>query len=251
LEPEQKELLIAMVEAHRNVPKEKRQGFLFSSSKGGSTIMHEGLANGEIPAFIGDLNALTNLDFLQPRYGSSGTPIFDVSPSGFKYYEHLANSERQPVRKLEEKVINYLGADHFKKQYARAFEKWASASNKLWSADSEKQLTEIGHLCREAMQEFVTVLVDEFKPPQVDTDKAHTVARLKALTKLKTKQLGTTLTPFLEALIAYWGTVSDLVQRQEHASMKEGKPLVWEDGRRVIFQTAIVMFEIAEAMLRK
>jgi hypothetical protein len=54
--------------------------------------------------------------------------------------------------------------------------------------------------------------------------------------------------PFLEALIAYWGTVSDLIQRQEHGSQKEGKELVWEDGRRVVFQTAMVMLEFDKSL---
>jgi hypothetical protein len=38
------------------------------------------------------------------------------------------------------------------------------------------------------------------------------------------------------------------VQRQEHGAQKEGRPLVWEDGRRVVFQTAIVMFELDRAL---
>jgi hypothetical protein len=61
-------------------------------------------------------------------------------------------------------------------------------------------------------------------------------------------RVGTTAAPFLVALLAYWGTVSDLVQRQEHGAQKEGGPLVWEDGRRVVFQTAIVMFEVDRAL---
>jgi hypothetical protein len=52
----------------------------------------------------------------------------------------------------------------------------------------------------------------------------------------------------LKALLAYWGTVNDLVQRQEHGGQKEREPLKWEDGRRVVFQTAVVMFEIARVV---
>jgi hypothetical protein len=53
---------------------------------------------------------------------------------------------------------------------------------------------------------------------------------------------------FLDALIAYWRAVSNLVQRQEHGVQKAGSQLVFEDGRRVIFQTAIVMFEVDRAL---
>jgi hypothetical protein len=251
LEPDQKELLSAMVEADRNIPRERRQGFIFADSFEGSTIFHEGLPNREVSAHIRDLEALANVGLLQRRWGSRGTPIFDIAPLGFKYYEQLNLSASHPVQRVEEKIMRYLNADNFQKKYARAFQKWSSANDKLWSTDSEKQLTEIGHLCREAMQEFVTVLVDHLKPPQVETNKTRTVARLRAVLKLKKGQLGNTVAPFLEALIAYWGTVSDLVQRQEHDSLKEGHPLVWEDGRRVVFQTAMVMFEIDASLFRK
>lgn len=53
---------------------------------------------------------------------------------------------------------------------------------------------------------------------------------------------------FLDALLAYWGTASDLVQRQEHGNQKVGAALLWEDGRRVVFQTAMVMYEIERAL---
>jgi hypothetical protein len=49
---------------------------------------------------------------------------------------------------------------------------------------------------------------------------------------------------FAAALLAYFGTTSDLIVRQEHAARKEGERLVWEDARRVVFQTASVMFEL-------
>jgi hypothetical protein len=54
----------------------------------------------------------------------------------------------------------------------------------------------------------------------------------------------------LDALLVYWGTVIDLIQREEHGGQKEGTPLVWEDGRRVVFQLAVVMFEIDRSLAR-
>lgn len=46
----------------------------------------------------------------------------------------------------------------------------------------------------------------------------------------------------------YWGAVADLTQRQEHGVQKEGEQLVWEDARRVVFQTLLVMFEVDKAL---
>ncbi len=66
--------------------------------------------------------------------------------------------------------------------------------------------------------------------------------------QMQAKVLGKTKGDFLEALVAYWGTVNDLIQRQEHDSQKDGNPLIWEDARTVVFQTLIVMFEIDKSL---
>ena len=94
------------------------------------------------------------------------------------------------------------------------------------------------------MQAFTSDIIEQYPPASVTSDPTMTVTRLRAVLTLLASQLGTTEEPFLNALIAYWGTVSDLVQRQEHGAQKEGQPLVWEDARRVVFQTALVMFEV-------
>jgi hypothetical protein len=75
----------------------------------------------------------------------------------------------------------------------------------------------------------------------------QTVARLRKI--VEACQTGSpNKEAFLLALIAYWGTVSDLVQRQEHGALKEGESLVWEDARCVVFQTCVVMFEISRGV---
>ena len=60
--------------------------------------------------------------------------------------------------------------------------------------------------------------------------------------------LGEPVSAYLDALLAYWGTMSDLVQRQEHGAAKEGQLLVWEDARRVVVGTLIVMTEFVSAI---
>jgi hypothetical protein len=47
-----------------------------------------------------------------------------------------------------------------------------------------------------------------------------------------------------EALVAYWGTVSDLANRQAHGARREKETLKVEDARRLIFHTMLVMFEV-------
>ena len=45
-----------------------------------------------------------------------------------------------------------------------------------------------------------------------------------------------------------WGTVIDVVQRQEHGASKEGGLLTDDDSRVAVFQTAMVMFELGSSL---
>jgi hypothetical protein len=134
----------------------------------------------------------------------------------------------------------------FQDRHQAAYQKWTQAETLLWASDSQEQLTTIGHLCREAMQEFTTSLCAAHGV--TPSDPAKTVARVRAVLKEAGASLRETTRAFLDALLAYWGTVSDLVQRQEHGAQKEGEPLAWEDGRRVVFQTLVVMYEVDQAL---
>ncbi len=144
-------------------------------------------------------------------------------------------------RSIETLIREYLRSGDFQRRYPAAYQKWSEAEHMLWQRDSN-QFTTIGHLCREAMQEFTTRLVERFQPAEVDPDRAHVVARVRAI--LKWRAANGTIREFLDALLAYWGTVSDLVQRQEHGAQKEGALLRWDDARRVVFHTLVVMFEV-------
>lgn len=156
--------------------------------------------------------------------------------------------ERYPTQYVEDTVLAYLDADAFQNRYPSAYQKWSRAARLLSFSDWQAQTTTMGHLVREALQEFITVQVDIYKPPDIEPDKAKTVARLRAILNRKRQERGQRSSDFLDALLAYWGTVSDLVQRQEHGAQREGEPLEWEDARRIVFQTAVVMFEIDRAL---
>jgi len=246
LDPEQEELLAALVEAARNVPRNQRQKFEFFRA----SVLHPGLAGGALEAYAGNLEILAHNGLLALSYGSRGSPLYDVTPEGFEYYRQMKEQSGQPLKRVENTVRDYLTVEHFQRSHAEAYQKWSQAESMLWASDSERQLTTIGHLCREVLQAFATTLVNRHQPPDVDQDVAHIVSRIRAVLELRTNQIGSTEKPFLDALLAYWGTVSDLVQRQEHGAQKEGGSLVWEDGRRIVFQTAIVMFEIDRSLSR-
>lgn len=251
LEKEQQDLLSKFVEAFRNVPRDQRRPFLIipSDESNFATVRHAGFPGGTLAAYEGDMDILgrKGLIDLSAEVGAS-VYTFDISPEGFAYYRQLREVESKPVERVEAHVTHYLEADEFQQKYERAYYKWKDADALLWESDSERQMTTIGHLCREAIQEFASSLISYHQPPEVDPNRAHDIARIKAVIELHASKLGDREKECLTALISYWRAVSGLVQRQEHGSHQVGRHLVWEDGRRVVFQTAILMFEVDSSL---
>lgn len=247
LQPEQKALLVKLVEAFRNVPSQKRQKFTMYSFHGDNKtetfIDHPGLGGKTLGVYEGDIDNLSHSGLLNVVYISSSSKSIDITPSGFQYYESLKQQVAEPVQRVEKTIMDNINSSDFQAKYPTAFQKWSTAEAMLWSAESELQLTTIGHLCREAMQEFADVLIVKYQLTETEKDKSRTISRIKSVLRAKQNQLPNTIAPFLEALLAYWGTVNDLVQRQEHGGQKEREPLIWEDARRVIFYTLLVMVE--------
>ena len=245
----QKELLLKLVKAEHAVSQEERRKFIVVGSQGQTAILHAGLP-GNLQANIGDIESLGDAQLLRLGHGSSGGITFSITPLGFKYSQWLREVSGEPVQRVTSETRTYLESEVFRSRYPAAYEKWAQAEAALWGEDSASQLTTIGHLCREALQEFTSVIVERVQPTNVNTEKTLTVARMRAVLDHVAKQLGATEKPFLDALLVYWGTLGDLVQRQEHGAQKEGKALEGEDARRVVFQTAVVIFEIDHAVSR-
>ena len=250
LEKEQEELLTELVKASRNVKHNKRQKFMTVQTSEHSfvKVIHPGLSKDFEGAYIGDLEILAQQNLLNLSSIPHGFN-FDVTPLGIRYYKYLKQQTGEPIRQIEQEVHAYIDSEVFHKKYLKAFEKWREAESLLWQADTDRKPTLIGHLCRESMQEFATSLIEEVQPPEVDSNKAHTIARLKAVLK-HLPHIGSTEKPFLDALIAYCGTVNDLIQRQEHGAKQEKEFLVLEDARRVVFHTMLVMYEIDRAVTR-
>jgi hypothetical protein len=247
-EKEQEEALAILVEAHRNVPRDKRERFLMSTydQTNNAVIRHPGLPNRVVEIYEGDISALRRAGLI----AFSGS-TFEITDRGFDYYKRMKERAGQPIERVEANLRKYLDAPVFLQKYAQVYQKWSDAERILWDSDSERQLTTIGHLCREAIQEFATALVNQYNPLNVDKDQSHTVARIKSVLSSQATKFGTREKTFLDALIAYWGEVSDLIQRQEHGGQKEGNPLIWEDARRVVFQALVVMCEIDRTLSRR
>jgi hypothetical protein len=157
-------------------------------------------------------------------------------------------TDREQFVRVEGTIVQYVDADRIRSRYPLAYQRWKEAAVLLWGSDATAELTTIGHKLREAIQEFATALAERENVSAAESNPQNTVARLRAVIATRRTHLGTAPAAFLDALVSYWGTVSDLVQRQEHGAQREGEPLEWEDGRRAVFQTALVMYEIDRAV---
>lgn len=165
----------------------------------------------------------------------------DLRPEGIHYYEQMQIQRGQPMMKTVTAAHEYLETESFRRRHEASVAKWQEAERLLWSADSQRAATTIGHLCREAMQLFATDLVEAYQIT-ADPDPQKVVRRVRSV--LAVRITSEARRAVAEALIVYWGTVADLTQRQEHGAQREGDPLLWEDSRRVVTQTLMVMYEL-------
>jgi hypothetical protein len=155
-----------------------------------------------------DVEVLSSCGLVTIGYGPRGTPNFYVTPIGFKYYEHL-KCRSTPAEAVEDEIRRHLFSDQFKQNHQRSFAKWSQAEHLLWSSESREQLTTIGHLCREAMQEFADELLQIYSVPGPHPPKDKTVARVQAAVAANRTTLGVSVAALLDALIPYWGTVAE------------------------------------------
>lgn len=249
LEPEQEQLFSSLVEAVRNVPRDQREEFMYIRAMQKDLVQ----GNGFSAELLGsDIHHLINVGLLSiTNYHSKGGGFnFFIPPDALEYYEWMKREAGEPVQQVETLIREYLDSDRFTDAFPEAYERWRDAVELLWGADSDRELSTIGHKCREAIQQFATALVDRHQPPNVNPDKAMTRDRLSAVLNVHRADLGEKRSALLDSLFGYWRAAADLIQRQEHAGQREGESLDWEDGRRVVFQTAVIMFEVDRTLSR-
>jgi len=243
LDPDQDRALEFLVESWRRVDKQPFYG-AFPANSHNIHLAHPGVPRDHPGIYPGDLETLADAGYVRLERFSDSVR-FDITPAGFRYYAELKNRTGKVGESVPTATREYLDSAQFAARHQPAFAKWQDADRLLWSSESSSQYTTIGHLCREAMQEFAATLVRSPAVTGAPDDPARTVARVRAA--LNARNVSGHSKELLDALINYWGVTADLSQRQEHGALKEGAPLQWEDGRRLVFNTLFVMVEIDRA----
>jgi hypothetical protein len=174
LEPEQEDVLERVCEAARR----DRSPFLALRTMGGSWLDHPGLTDKSLSEWS-DLDVLARYGLIQVLKRQSASRGFIVTPKGLDYWRALQQEKGGPIERIEARMRRLFDARPTSGADAPAFDKWAEAEALLWGAEqSPGQLTTVGHLCREAMQQFAVAFVSELGL-SVDAPVGHTVDRIR------------------------------------------------------------------------
>lgn len=240
LEPAQEDLLFQLVEADRSLPSAQRQPFVFAQTFGRSAIDHPAFGKGGLDIFRGDLETLK----WSGMVAFTSDTHFYLTPTAQKYYVERKKDQKDVAKSIEANIVGTLTTADFELRHPKSSSKWREAYFRLWDRETSEGTAVIGHLCREASQEFATELVNQHAPGDVDKDIAKVKNRVRAVVSHRRKVLGSRDTAWVDALLSYWSALVDLIQKHEHAAQNEGPPLTWEDSRRLVYQCANVFFEI-------
>jgi hypothetical protein len=151
--------------------------------------------------------------------------------------------------RLEDYLRAYLEDERFRSEYPAAYARWSQAAAILYGGDASEGMFAAAAKAREALAAFASVLAGGYRPlassPGSD---ASTRARLAAWIKSHRQALGDARCELLEALLEYWRALNDRPRRHAHDAHDVGDELRWEDARRAVVLTALVMVEIDRSL---
>jgi integrase len=167
-----------------------------------------------------------------------------VSPSTLRktWEEQVAERSGLIVRHM----AGQIDEAGFGSRYPEAYERWRDAFD-LYRLNAERHAGRIGHDCRDAITAFAATVASRYDVP-FEPSASNTIKPVRAVLDA-IPDVSPSVREFLKALLAYWGTLSDLAMRQDHAAA-QAKALSADDSRRLVFQALVVMAEIDSALRR-
>ena len=150
-----------------------------------------------------------------------------------------------PMEKVFAENRSKLGSERFRAAFPNAYEPWADATKLLYGDDAMAQLSTVGHKVREAAQAFATTAIEMFGANEPPSDVKLVKKRLGAVIAQNRDYMSEKKRKVLEDLGNLWESTVDLIERQEHSAQKEGEPVTFEDGRRVVSLMMSLMLEFA------
>jgi hypothetical protein len=163
-----------------------------------------------------------------------------------------------PVRaadyaRIEDYLRRYLEHERFMSVHPLACGRWIVAWEMLWCADSRAKVIAVGRRAGDAMRAFSFSMHERCMPLAMDSHWPDVLAdasqrpepldSLASITDAYGEQLGAGRSQLLQELFEPWRALGEKLQRHEQGSQPPDERLRWEDGRRLVLFTALVMVE--------
>ncbi|HEX4186910.1 MAG TPA: hypothetical protein VHY83_03330 [Solirubrobacteraceae bacterium] len=159
----------------------------------------------------------------------------------------------EQFERIEDYLRSYLEDERFRSAHPLGCGRWIVAWEMLWCADSRTKVIAVGRRSREAMLAFGCSLLEACWPlamdpswPELLTERARRTDALYAVESVLGaygEQLGSERSELLASLIEHWRALAEHLRRHEHEQRPAAR-LRWEDGRRLVLLTALVMVEV-------
>jgi hypothetical protein len=170
-------------------------------------------------------------------------------------------TSRKPVapsasdfERIDEYLRAYLEGEWFKADHPLAYGRWLVGWEMLWCADTKAKVIALVHRATDAIQAFTASLLEQSPPLAIDPQWPDLLAagapRPQALADLTNfaesyrAQLGDERCELLRALIDQWQVLAEALRTHEDGAREACGRLRWEDGRRLVLLTALVMVEV-------
>jgi hypothetical protein len=155
--------------------------------------------------------------------------------------------------RIEDYLRAYLEDQRFRSTHPLACGRWIVAWEMLWCADSRSKVIAVGQRAGDAMRAFSASMHERCMPlamgsqwPDVVADGSQRPGPLDGLasiTEAYGKQLGAGRSHLLREIFEPWRALNEKLQRHEQGAQPPDERLRWEDGRRLVLLTALVMVE--------
>jgi len=250
LDREQIKIFDMLITQFKDVLRDKRSDFIaYKTSNGIFHIEHPFATDQLLEMSSRDFfdlsdHGLINISFLEnPNEGTFNIPL-----EAFVLFKELKIITADPIEIIGNKINSFIYTSNFQSRFNKAYNKWIEAEKLFSDLEVNQHLSTIGLLCREAMQEFLTHLVDTYKPTGVESNPAQVKSRFSSIIKVSPKFKSETVRNLLNASFNYWDQLNSYVQRQTHAGQKEGEKVTVLDAKRILLHTAFLFFEIDQLL---
>jgi hypothetical protein len=204
------------------------------------------------PELEGEIAARRQLEVDRARGAAQGTILGDTEPSDTRAAAP-APVEVVEFERIEDYLRAYLESEGFRSAHPLACGRWVVAWELLWCADSRAKVMAVGQRARTAMLAFAASMLERSVPLAMDANWPELLAGppqspepvdgLVTITEASRRELGEERYAILQSLLEDWRSLLERVERHGEASQAVGERLRWEDGRRLVLFTALVMVE--------